>query len=135
MSSDPPRTEAARAADTLLARKDEIAETVTESVYAARPDLLARYGAAGRAKCVQDMRYTVEHLAPAVALGEPALFTRYVAWLVDLLAARAIPADDVRTSLQAMEAALATCLAREESEAAAHSVRAALATLSDKRAR
>ena len=61
------------------------------------------------------MRYTLEHLAPAVALGEPRLFVKYVEWLVELLAARAIPADDVRVSLDAMKSVLAERLASDAS--------------------
>ena len=91
----------AQAASTaLLERKEELAHAVTEALYRERPELLERWGAEGRAHCLQDMRYNLEHLAPAVALGEPALFERYVGWLRDMLGARGIPARDVADSLR-----------------------------------
>lgn len=123
------RTFAARAADSLLARKEELALAVTEALYEAHPDFGPRYGAAGRVKCLQDMRYTLEHLAPAVALAEPVLFVRYVDWLVELLRPRGIPSDHVRGSLEAMAAVLAARLAPDEYAAASAGLHAALATL------
>ncbi|HEU4630982.1 MAG TPA: hypothetical protein VFS08_14625 [Gemmatimonadaceae bacterium] len=120
----------ARAAGSLLARKEELAQAITGALYEAQPGLAARYGDAGRAKCLQDMRYTLEHLAPAVALGETALFARYAAWLGQLLGARGIPLDDVRASLTATERVLAVRLAPDECAAIAGSLRAAMGTLS-----
>jgi hypothetical protein len=88
------------AADMLLARKSELAHAITEAMYREQPELLQRYGEQGRARCLEDMHYNIEHLAPAVALGEPQLFERYVVWLRDLLAARHVPLHDVQRSLE-----------------------------------
>ena len=100
-------TPAERAAERLLRDKEDLARAITDALYRERPGLLARYGAAGRDKCLQDMRYNLEHLAPAVALEDPALFASYVRWLAGLLAARDIPADDVARSLALTEEAIA----------------------------
>lgn len=116
----------ARASEAMLARREELAMTITEAVYAARPELRDRYGEIGVARCREDMRYTIEHLAPAVALGEPRLFAGYVAWLVDLLGARAIPADDVRVSLLAVRRTLENHLPAAEFAEAARSIDGAL---------
>lgn len=121
---------AARASEALLARKDELAVAITDAVYAARPELRERYGEIGVTKCREDMRYTIEHLAPAVALGEPELFVRYIAWLIDLLRARSISPDDVRLSLDAVAGVLAARLPRDEFDEAVKSLRAALASVS-----
>jgi hypothetical protein len=72
------------------------------------------------------MRYTIEHLAPAVALGEPRLFASYVTWLIDLLAARAIACEDVRSSLAALRRVLEARLPKDEFSEAARSIDAAL---------
>ena len=122
---------AIRASETLLACKDELAFAITDAVYATRPALRERYGEIGITRCREDMRYTIEHLAPAVALAEPQLFVRYVEWLIDLLRARAIPADDVRVSLEAVNQVLATRLPRDEYHEAAKCVQAALASAFD----
>ena len=90
---------AERAAERLLRDKDALAQEVTDALYAERPQLLARYGEQGREKCRQDLRFNLEHLAPAVALGEDAMFVGYVRWLVGLLAARNVPATDITRSL------------------------------------
>ena len=79
------------ASDSLIERKEELARAVTDALYARQPALLVRHGEAGRIKCQQDMRYNLEHLAPAVALQDPALFGRYIQWLVRMLGARGLP--------------------------------------------
>jgi hypothetical protein len=88
-----PLTDAA--AESLLTRKEELAHAITGALYREMPELLEKYGQRGRGKCLEDMRYNLEHLAPAVALGEPALFSRYVAWLRDMLHSRGVPAREV----------------------------------------
>ena len=118
-----------RASDSLLSDKEALARAITDRLFAAQPDLLDRYGEPGRAKCLQDMRYNLEHLAPAVALGEPGIFARYVRWLDDLLRARNIPASDVRRSLEVMEAVISARLPGEEAAAIAACIQAGLATL------
>ncbi len=119
-----------RASESLLARKDELARAITAALYEARPDMLATYGETGRAKCLQDMHYNLEHLAAAVAVGAPSLFVRYVDWLVSLLRARGIPPDDVQASLVATQAVVDARLALDERNAVGPSLRAGLAVLS-----
>ena len=75
------------AADRLLEEKAALAAEVTAALYGEMPELLTRHGEYGRAKCLQDMHYTIEHLAPAVDLQEPEIFARYARWLNELLTA------------------------------------------------
>ena len=119
-----------RASESLLSHKEDLARAITDSLFAAHSDLLARYGEPGRAKRLQDMRYNLEHLAPAVALGEPRLFAQYVRWLEDLLRARGIPAEDIRRSLELTEAVISARLPAEEATVITRCVRAGLAALS-----
>jgi hypothetical protein len=102
------------ASESLLARKAEIARAVTEALYTEMPELMEKYGETGRRKCLQDMHYNLEHLAPAVALGEPVLFARYVVWLREMLASRGVPADEVRRSLELTAEAVRARLPAEE---------------------
>lgn len=115
----------------LLARKEELAGAITEALYAEMPDLMEKYGESGRAKCLQDMRYNLEHLAPAVALGEPALFARYVAWLRDMLRARGIPTGEVRRSLELTQDIVRDRLAPEQAARVAESLTAGLNALAE----
>lgn len=119
-----------RTADMLLERKDELARAITDAMYGVDPTLMARYGEAGRMKCLQDMRYSLEHLAPAVALDDPSLFARYVTWLEGLLAARGVGSDDVRQSLEATRSTLHDRLLPDEAARALPSLEAGLAALS-----
>lgn len=119
------------ASESILARKNELAREITDALYVDDPALLARFGEAGRAKCLQDMHYCLEHLAPAVAMDDPSLFARYVTWLEALLAARGVGSSDVRRSLEATRVVLAERLRPEESASALRCVQAGLASLSD----
>jgi len=107
-----------RSGDRLLREKEELARAITDRLYGERPDLLPLYGAAGREKCLQDMRYNLEHLAPAVALAEPAMFAGYARWLAGLLSARGIPTADVTRSLVLTGAAIAERFPADEAAAA-----------------
>lgn len=119
-----------RASASILDRKDELAGAITDVLYSRDPTLVTRYGEAGRVKCLQDMRYSLEHLAPAVALDDPSLFARYVIWLEGLLAARGVGSDDVRRSLQATQSALMDRLSPDEAARVLPSLQAGLAALS-----
>lgn len=125
--SDPIETRASRS---LLDRKEEIANSITDAMYRGDPTLTVRYGEAGRMKCLQDMRYSLEHLAPAVALGDPSIFARYVVWLKGLLAARGVGSDDVRRSLEATRVALVECLPPDEAARVLPGLQAGLDALS-----
>ena len=121
---------ATRASDSILGRKEELARAITDALYAGDPALSERFGEAGHAKCLQDMHYCLEHLAPAVALNDPALFARYVLWLENLLAARGIGSEDVRRSLEATSNVLQQRLLPNEAACVLRCLRAGLASLS-----
>ncbi len=121
---------ATRASDSILGRKEELARAITDALYAGDPALLERFGEAGHAKCLQDMHYSLEHLAPAVALNDPALFSRYVRWLENLLSARGIGSQDVRRSLEATLGVLQQRLRPDEAACVLPCLQAGLASLS-----
>jgi hypothetical protein len=124
-----PGSAAGRAAARLLAEKSVIAHAVTETLYAERPYLMERYGANGRARTLEDMHFNVEHLIPAVDLGEPELFATYVRWLDALLRARNVPTREVVRCLELMEAEARARFAADEAEAVADVLRVGLAAL------
>ena len=126
-------TPAARAAARLLEEKGALARAITEAMYVARPTLAERYGNRGRERCLEDMHFTLEHLIPAVDLGEPALFVSYARWLDGLLRARNVDADDVRLSLTTTAGVIEERLSADEAEAVVAVVRAGLDALGDDR--
>ena len=119
----------ARAASRLLADKESLARAITDALYADMPELMAKYGEAGREKCLQDMRYNLEHLIPAVDLGQPEMFAGYVRWLDDLLRARNVSTGEVVRSLELTEALVRERFSTEEAEAVATCIRAGLSAL------
>jgi hypothetical protein len=91
---------ATKAARALMRDTEPLARAVTAQFFKESPELLERYGERGRDKCLQDMRYNIEHLIPAVEMGDASMFTRYVEWLDGLLRARNVPTSDVLRCLE-----------------------------------
>lgn len=96
-------TAGARAAAALRERAETVARAATDALYAEMPGLMERYGARGREKCLQDLRYHVEHLVPAVELEDPASFGGYAAWCDEVLRTRGIPTGELVRCLALME--------------------------------
>ena len=117
------------AAAALLDLKDLVARSVTGLLYAEMPWLVDKYGERGRLKCLQDMRYNLEYLAPAVELDDPATFARYAAWCDGVLRSRGVPTDELLRSFELMEYDVAQRLPREQAEAVAACLRAGVQAL------
>lgn len=115
----------------LLDEKEPLARAITAALYERMPELLERHGQRGRAKCLEDMHYNLEHLAPAVDLGEPVMFANYVRWLGDLLRARNVGTDEVRASLEVTERVIRERFETAQAEAVCACIRAGLATLQE----
>lgn len=113
----------------LLEHKTALAGAVIDALYSEMPGLLDKYGERGRHKCFQDVCYNVEHLAPAVELGEAGLFASYAQWLNRVLTSRNVPTDEVVRSLELLEAAVGERFAAEHSAVVAPIVRAGVAAL------
>jgi methanogenic corrinoid protein MtbC1 len=90
----------------LGSRRGELARAITDRHYELQPDLAVRYGAAGRAKCLQDADFHLSYLADAVSVDLPALFADYVAWAKVMLAGRGIPQEDLARNLEVMREVL-----------------------------
>ena len=84
---------------TINVQRAQVAEDTVTRYYAARPDLLTRYGAAGRMKCLQDVNYHLSYLAQAIAVSTPELFIDYVAWAKVMLSERNVPVEDLISNL------------------------------------
>ena len=88
------------AARLLMRDRESLARAVTDALYAEAGERLARHGPNGRVRCLEDMHFNVEHLVPAVDLGDADLFVRYVQWLHGLLQARNVDTRDVTRCLE-----------------------------------
>lgn len=117
------------AAERLMAERDALAQAITDQLYAEMPGLLERYGAEGRARCLEDLGFNLDHLAPAVELEAPEMFARYVRWLVELLEARGVGREEVARSLRLTDRLVAARFTADEAEAVSVCVRAGLAAV------
>lgn len=115
----------------ITGRRDEIARAVVEVQFRRWPDLYARYGEAGREKCVEDLRFHVLYLAEAVGADSPALFRAYAAWVKVLFAGLRIPVEELGDSLTILRDAVAETVGGVAAERAAACVAAALEVLPD----
>lgn len=120
---------AGRAAAALLEHKETIARSVTGLLYAEMPWLQDKYGDRGREKCLQDMRYNLEHLIPSVELEAPDMFARYAAWADGVLRARGVPTGELSRSMEIMRADVAARLPADQAEAVAVCMDAGLRAL------
>jgi MerR family transcriptional regulator, light-induced transcriptional regulator len=118
-----------RAADRLIAGREELATSLTAALYADLPHLQDKYGDRGRMRCHEDMRFNIEHLAPAVAMESPEMFAGYVRWLDELLRARAVDTSEVVRSLELLIALVHERLPPVEAEACEAAIRAGLRAL------
>ena len=118
-----------RAARLLRIDREALAREVTAALYAESPALLARHGENGRDKCLQDMRYNIEHLTPAVELGDPAMFAGYVQWVDSLLRARNVATRDVVRCLELLDERCAVRYPRAEAETIREILLAGLAAI------
>lgn len=118
-----------RAAAALAEHAEAVARSVTGLLYAEMPWLVDRYGERGRQKCLQDMRYHLQHLAPAVELEDPALFARYAEWCDGVLRARGVQTVELLRSLQLMESDVGARLPGDEAQAVAGCLRAGIGVL------
>jgi hypothetical protein len=117
---------AERAAAALLEQKETIARAVTGLLYAEMPWLHDKYGERGRMKCLQDLRYNLEHLIPAVELQAPDMFARYAAWCDGVLRARGVPTGELARSFELMESDVAARIPAEQAEAVSLCMRAGI---------
>ena len=122
-------TAAARAAAVLVDDREALAREVGHRLYAEMPWLLEKYGERGREKCLQDMRYNLEHLAPAVELDDPAIFERYVLWVDWLLRSRSVDTAELARSLELVEETAGRRMDEEAREVLGRSIAAGLAAL------
>lgn len=113
----------------LDAARQAIAADLVAAQFSQQPQLESRYGAQGRAKCLQDAEYHLSYLAQAVAADEPILFAEYLRWSRSMLHSRGIGADDLASHLRAMRDMLRRHLAPEIFEQAERHLDQGLAAL------
>ena len=115
----------------ITARLEMLAEAVVERQYRLQPDLLSRYGEAGREKCLQDTKHHLSSVLSAIALSTPGVFVEYVIWVRGLLEAHNVPSEDVARNLTCIRDVLRDELPGDISEVAVAYVEAGLEQLAN----
>lgn len=115
----------------ITARLELLAEKVVERQYRLQPDLITRYGEAGREKCLQDTKHHLSSILSASALSTPGVFVDYVIWVRGLLAAYNVPPEDVARNLTCIRDVLRDELPDDISEVAVAYVDAGLKQLAN----
>lgn len=95
------------AAEWLNSNTQSIAEAVTARTFARHPELNKKYGARGRAKCLEDAAYHLHYLSEALANNSSKMFVNYVGWAKIMLRSRGIDPQDLRDNLDAMSQVVA----------------------------
>ncbi len=101
------------AAQALDAQRSLIAEIAVAAQFAQQPALAARYGPAGRLRCLEDAAYHLRYLSQAVRVAAPALFVDYIRWAAVMLTSRGIPVQDLAASLAQLQTAVKAQLPAE----------------------
>ena len=94
----------------LDAQRAALAQAVVARQYDVQPELVERYGPAGRAKCLQDAAYHLAYLSEAVAAASPTLFADYIRWAATMLAGRGVPPVDLAANLAHLRAVVESSL-------------------------
>lgn len=81
-------------------QKDDFARLIVDEQWARNPQFQLRYGEAGYAKCVQDVRYNLAYLSQAITANSPPLFATYMNWVKVLFTGLNIPICELEESLE-----------------------------------
>ncbi|MFC4101956.1 globin family protein [Paenibacillus xanthanilyticus] len=85
---------------------DAIIREVTAGIYEAYPELMDKYGEAGKRKCIEDNEHHCRYLETSLALRDDKVFTDYALWLNNLLQKRGMSADHVIDNFERIAAAV-----------------------------
>jgi len=98
---------------TIEGRQHELATAIVDRQWELDPELDAKYGPAGHAKCVQDVTYNLSYLSEAITTASPALFENYIGWVKVLFAGLNIPTAELAASLEITQEVLQKNLSPE----------------------
>lgn len=98
--------------------KASLAELITEQQFKNNPNLLLKYGIAGKRKCSEDNGYHLSYLSVAMQLECKEIFAAYIVWAQRMLEGRKIPVKDLYNNLDYIDIACKELLPGEVYEAA-----------------
>lgn len=83
-----------------------LVESTLAELYRRHPEMKARYGAAGRQRCREDVVFHFQVLTEALLAEDVNIFLRYVGWGKSVLVNRGVRSDDLLDCLMIMQEAV-----------------------------
>ncbi|PSL40783.1 hypothetical protein B0H99_104245 [Planomicrobium soli] len=99
-----------------LLTKQQIAKETRESIYAAHPSLVERFGENGIVHTEKDNIHHLDHLETAYSLKQPSLFLDYTKWLQTVLESRNVGTHLIIDNFERLIAILPGKVKLEEEE-------------------
>jgi methylmalonyl-CoA mutase cobalamin-binding domain/chain len=94
----------------IVAHADEWARAIVDLQYTRHPDLTARYGGTGYAKCLEDTRHVLIYLGESVVADSPQLFEHFIGWVRTVFLAYGVHEEDLVSLLVILREHLASVL-------------------------
>lgn len=85
---------------------DELAKYITHLHFEQHPELIERYGEAGRVRCYEDAVYHLNFLTEAMTMNLPDMYVNYILWATSMLKSRNIPENDLQDNLNFVQQAI-----------------------------
>ncbi len=85
---------------------DELAKHITHLHFERNPELMERYGAAGKVRCYEDAVYHLNFLSEALTMNLPDMYANYILWAAAMLKSRNIPENDLHDNLNFVQQAI-----------------------------
>ena len=80
--------------------RTQVIDEVVAEIYEAYPEILERFGEAGKMRCLEDNHHHFDHLETAAKLNDPQVFSNYAIWLTNLLTQRGMSKHHVIDNFQ-----------------------------------
>lgn len=90
----------------LTEKSSELANYITSLHFEHNPELLKRYGAAGKHRCYEDAVFHLNFLSEALTMNLPDMYANYILWAAAMLKSRNIPETDLLHNLDFVEQAI-----------------------------
>ena len=88
------------ASQAIRAHSEALAQAIVARHYALQPAQWRTYGDEGYQKSLRDTGYHLAYLSEAIAVGAPALFADYIAWVKALFGGLKLPEDAIEQTLE-----------------------------------
>jgi len=110
----------------LAERHGSLVEKTVAELYRRHPEMKARYGAAGRERCREDIAYHCLVLSESMNAADANIFLRYVAWGKSVLVNRNVRTDDLIDCLLIMKEVIAETVSEATEQLAEEQIQLAL---------